>query len=136
MAEKDSKKRWATTGVQFLVKHSSGTYYARGYRAGKQVWHSLGTTQISVAKARLSEWLQEHRRRATASIATSEGRMTMEDALGLHLTALAENVGIKESTAVRRMKSLHRIEPSKSSHLGTPAKDPNQQEGFTLTGIG
>ena len=89
MAENNSKKRWGATGVQFLVKHSSGTYYARGYRAGKQVWHSLGTTQVSVAKARLSEWLQEHRKHVTTSIATGEGKMTMDDALRLNLTALA-----------------------------------------------
>ena len=98
MALQNSKKRWSPTGVQFLVKHSSGTYYARGYRNGKQVWQSLGTTQVSVARARLSEWLQEYRRCATASSAASAGKMTMADVLRLHLTALDENVSIKEST--------------------------------------
>src|SRR5215472_11308680 len=55
---------WNKTGKENLVRHKSGRYYARVSVGGKEVWKSLRTSHLSVAQARLAEFLKEHRRRA------------------------------------------------------------------------
>src|SRR5262249_5269335 len=59
----NGKKDWNKTGKENLVRHKSGRYYARVSVGGKEVWKSLRTSHLSVAKARLAEFLKEHRQR-------------------------------------------------------------------------
>src|SRR6516225_6738716 len=59
----NEKKVWNKTGKQNLVRHKTGRYYARVTAGGKEVWKSLRTSHLSVAQARLSEFLKEHRQR-------------------------------------------------------------------------
>ena len=47
--------------MQNLVRHKSGRYYARTFSNNKEIWKSLRTEHFSVAKARLAEFLREHR---------------------------------------------------------------------------
>src|SRR5262252_17630 len=54
---------WNKTGKENLVRHKSGRYYARVSAGGKEVWKSLKTLHLSVAQARLAEFLKEHRQR-------------------------------------------------------------------------
>ena len=98
MTSRKTKKRWSPTGIQSLVRNCSGTYYARAYQGKKQVWQSLRTKQISVAKARLSGWLQEHQEALASRSASVDGKMVVADAIRLYAIALSENVGIKSST--------------------------------------
>jgi hypothetical protein len=58
------QKVWNKTGKDNLVRHKSGGYYARVYAKGKEVWKSLKTSHYSVAKARLAEFLKDHRQRS------------------------------------------------------------------------
>src|SRR5947207_1711917 len=56
---KDQKpaKAWQKTRHQNLIRHKSGRYYARAYAGGKEVWQSLKTSHLSVAQAKLAEFL-------------------------------------------------------------------------------
>src|SRR5262245_10882577 len=54
---------WNKTGKENLVRHKTGRYYARVSTGGKEVWKSLRTSHLSVAQARLAEFLKEHRQR-------------------------------------------------------------------------
>jgi hypothetical protein len=54
-------KTWEKTGKQNLVRHKSGRYYARTFNNNKEIWNSLRTAHFSAAKARLAEFLREHR---------------------------------------------------------------------------
>jgi hypothetical protein len=58
-------KTWERTQLQNLVRHKSGSYYARAFAGGKEVWKSLKTSRFSVAQAKLAEFLKEHRERAS-----------------------------------------------------------------------
>lgn len=89
---------WQKTNVQNLVRHKNKTYYARAYSEGKEIWKSLKTSSISVAKARLSEFLQDHRKKASRYEAAFKGKMSVGDAIELHKKKLKEDVKIKPST--------------------------------------
>src|SRR5215469_13866858 len=54
---------WNKTGKENLVRHKSGRYYARVSGGGREVWKSLKTSHLSIAQARLAEFLKEHRQR-------------------------------------------------------------------------
>jgi len=60
------KKTWEKTRQQNLLRHKSGRYYARTFGNGKEVWKGLCTSHFSVAKARLAEFLREHRQKQVA----------------------------------------------------------------------
>jgi hypothetical protein len=69
----NSRKRWKATSHQNLIRHvDSGHYYARLYAKGKEIWKSFRTSHLSVAQARLSELLKEHR--SVSAIAASKCR--------------------------------------------------------------
>ena len=52
MKRRKSAKAWEKTRRQNLWRHRSGTYYARRFSAGKQIWRSLKTPLFSVAEPR------------------------------------------------------------------------------------
>jgi integrase len=91
-------KTWEKTRVQNLVRHKSGRYYARAFAGGKEVWKSLGTSHFSVAKARLSEFLKEHRQRVNCGNSEVSSKMTFGQAAGVHLHNLDNNPNIKPRT--------------------------------------
>jgi hypothetical protein len=94
-------KTWEKTRLQNLVRHRSGTYYARAYANGKEVWRSLRTNQFSVAQVKLSEFLRQHRATRRNLAVVGAGTMTFGDALALHLSRLQADVEarrIKAST--------------------------------------
>ena len=73
------------TKVQNLARHKSGRYYARAFSNNKEIWKSLRTEHFSVAKARLAEFLPEHREKQTAAANHSSAKMTFANALAFHL---------------------------------------------------
>lgn len=85
-------KTWEKTRLQNLVRHRSGTYYARAYANGKEVWRSLRTNQFSVAQVKLSEFLRQHRATRRNLAVVGAGTMTFGDALALHLSRLQADV--------------------------------------------
>ena len=74
-ANETPNKTWEKTKVQNLLRHKSGRYYARTFGNNKENWKSLRTDHFSVAKARLAEFLREHReKQATAANQSSTTR--------------------------------------------------------------
>ena len=91
-------KTWEKTSQQNLVRHKSGRYYARTFNNNKEIWKSLRTSHFSVAKARLAEFLRQHREKQVAAANHSSARITFAEALAIHLQNLADDVMIKPST--------------------------------------
>ncbi|HME88713.1 MAG TPA: site-specific integrase [Chthoniobacterales bacterium] len=93
------RNRWKNTGKQNLVRHvESGRYYARAYANGKEIWKSLKTSHLSIARARLAEFLKGHRERAGNSSADGDAKMTFGEAAAIHLRNLDDNLSIKPRT--------------------------------------
>lgn len=94
-----SRKRWKATSHQNLIRHvDSGRYYARLYANGKEIWKSLRTSHLSVAEARLSELLKEHRQRVSNRTGEVSAKMEFRDAAAIHLQNLDDNPRIKPRT--------------------------------------
>ena len=98
MKECKPTKRWERTRLQNLIRHKSGTYYARAFAGGKEVWKSLKTPHFSVAQARLAEFLKEHRQRVSNSNGEVSAKMTFAQAAATHLRSLDDNLSIKPNT--------------------------------------
>src|SRR5215467_12649593 len=98
MKQRKPTKTWARTGHRNLIRHKSGRYYARAFAGGKEVWKSLKTSHFSVAKARLAEFLREHRERASNGNGGVSAKMTFGEAAAMHLRNLDGNLRIKPST--------------------------------------
>jgi len=95
----EHQKRWKTTGKQNLVRHhKSGRYYARVYANGKEVWKSLRTSHLSIARARLGEFLKEHRERTGNSMGEADAKMSFGEAAEVHLRNLDNNLSMKPRT--------------------------------------
>ena len=84
--------------MQNLVRHKSGRYYARTFGNNKEIWKSLRTDHFSVTKARLAEFLREHREKRVAASNHSPAEMTFAEALAIHLQNQADDVTIKPTT--------------------------------------
>jgi len=100
---KQTQNVWETTRTQFLLRHkSSGRYYARVFRDGKQVWSALRTKHRGLAEARLQKFLSQHKQHRAAKLPTSDNRqLTFGDAVAIHLQAIADSVAagrVKGST--------------------------------------
>jgi len=91
-------KTWEKTREQNLVRHKSGRYYARTFNNNKEIWKSLRTAHFSVAKARLAQFLREHREKQVAGVSEASAKMTFGEALKIHLQNQADDVTIKPST--------------------------------------
>lgn len=91
-------KTWEKTREQNLVRHKSGRYYARTFNNNKEIWKSLRTAHFSVAKARLAEFLREHREKQVAGVSEASAKMTFAEALKIHQQNQTDDVTIKPST--------------------------------------
>jgi integrase len=91
-------KTWKTTRHSNLLRHKSGSYYARAFAGGKEVWRSLKTSHRSVAQAKLAEFLKEHRERLDTLASESSPKMTFGEALKIHQQNQADDVTIKPNT--------------------------------------
>jgi integrase len=91
-------KTWERTRLQNLIRHKSGRYYARAFAGGKEVWKSLKTSHFSVARAKLAEFLKEHRGRVSNGNGEVSAKITFSEAAAIHLHNLDDNVRIKPRT--------------------------------------
>jgi integrase len=98
MKVRKSTKTWQKTRKPNLLRHKSGSYYARAFAGGKEVWKSLKTSHFSVAQAKLAEFLAEHRERVTNSNGEVSAKMTFGEALKIHQQNQADDVTIKPTT--------------------------------------
>jgi integrase len=95
--ERKLAKTWKRTGHRNLLRHKSGSYYARAFAGGKEVWKSLGTSHFSVAKARLGQFLKDHREQYSPS-ESGNAKLTFGAGLEQHLKSLEDRPNIKQST--------------------------------------
>ena len=91
-------KTWKRTRTQNLIRHKSGSYYARAFAGGKEVWKSLKTSHLSVAQAKLAEFLKEHRKRISNGNGEVSAKMTFGEAAAVHLRNLDDNLSLKPRT--------------------------------------
>lgn len=98
MKQRKPTKTWERTRLQNLIRHKSGSYYARAYAGGKEVWKSLKTSHFSVAEAKLAEFLKEHRERRSSANGEVSAKMTFGEAAAIHLRNLDDNLRIKPRT--------------------------------------
>jgi hypothetical protein len=91
-------KTWERTRLPNLIRHKSGSYYARAFAGGKEVWKSLKTSHFSVAEAKLAEFLKEHRERRSNANGEVSAKMTFGEAATAHLRNLDDNLSIKPRT--------------------------------------
>ena len=98
MKQQKTAKTWQRTRLQNLVRHKSGRYYARAFANGKEIWKSLKTSHLSVAQAKLAEFLKEHRERVSNGNGEVSAKMTFGEAARIHLRNLGDNLSIKQRT--------------------------------------
>jgi integrase len=96
--ERKATKTWERTGHRNLLRHKSGRYYARAFANGKEIWKSLKTSHLSVAQAKLAEFLKEHRERVSNGNGEVSAKMTFGEAARIHLRNLGDNLSIKQRT--------------------------------------
>jgi hypothetical protein len=96
--EHKTMKTWEKTREQNLLRHKSGRYYARTFNNNKEIWKSLRTTHFSVTKARLAEFLREHREKQVDGLSAASAKMTFGEALKIHEQNQADDVTIKPTT--------------------------------------
>lgn len=98
MASLHSKKgKWRKTRVQNLVRHQNGGYYVRVTVQGKQVWRSLGTKLLEVAKRRMAPVLEEERNRPPG-LRTNSDRLTVAQAIQIRISQLENDPALKPAT--------------------------------------
>ncbi len=100
MRDEKPAKTWQKTRHQNLIRHKSGRYYARAYAGGKELWQSLKTSHLSVAQAKLAEFLKEHRKRVSSGNGEVSAKMTLGEAADVHFQNLDDNPRIKPRTRV------------------------------------
>jgi integrase len=114
MKESQTPQRWTKTGINNLVRHRSGGYYARLFIGGKERWRSLKTTVLEVAKNRLRD-AQKEEKPEQAPKAKRGQRMTMADAIK------RLEGEIDEGTPLRRRHKQHNEESSREYRRETLA---------------
>jgi integrase len=124
------KKVWNKTGKENLVRHKSGRYYARVFAKGKEVWKSLKTSHLSVAQARLTEFLNEHRQRVGNGNGGSgiSAKMTFGEAAQTHLRNLDGDVNLKPRTRDYYRERLDALYKSWSKLAATEIRKITQSD--------
>ena len=100
-------KTWTRTGVQNLVRHRWGRYYARIFTGGKETWKALKTDVMEVAKQKLPAVIKEAGSAPRAQKNAECGRMTIKDCTVVFEERLAQGFGLRG-----RGKMVRRIRPS------------------------
>ena len=80
--QSEIKSKWLKTGKQNLLRNKdSGIYYARFivYKSGgnQQVWKSLKTKVLSVARLRLADAAKEHLKKRDVIKAMDSGKLML-----------------------------------------------------------
>jgi integrase len=115
MKQQKNGTTWQRTRHQNLIRHKSGRYYARAFAGGKEIWRSLKTQHLSVAQARLAEFLKEHRERVSNGNGDVSAKMTFGEAAAIHLRNLDDNLSIKPRTRDYWRECLAALKKSWSS---------------------
>jgi hypothetical protein len=80
------------------LRNKSARYYARTFANNKEIWKSLRTSHLSVAKERLADFQREQCEKQEITADASSAKMTFGAALNTHLQRLDHNLTIKPTT--------------------------------------
>ena len=116
---------WTKARLKNLLRHKSGRYYARAFVGGKEVWHSLGTSDFSVAEVKLTEFLKQYRSARQRGKSIRSAKMTFKEAADIHLANVDRRVGIKQRTRDYWRETLKALRKS------WPALDQMQLRSIT-----
>jgi hypothetical protein len=95
----ESEKIWQKTPYANLVRYvPSGSYYARIRVKGKLIRKRLKTDVLSVAKLRLADFEKQERQRAETADTVAQGKMTVGDAVKIHLQRVSGDASLKPRT--------------------------------------
>jgi site-specific recombinase XerD len=91
-------KTWTKTKVQGLMRHKTGTYYARLFMAGKEKWVSLKTHSLEVAKGKMraDEQVNDIREAQGRKEDIRKGKMTVSAAVELYKKHVAHRVILRK----------------------------------------
>jgi hypothetical protein len=128
MKQQKTVKMWQGTRHQNLIRHKSGRYYARAFAGGKEVWKSLKTSLLSVAQAKLGEFLREHRKRHNALNGEVSAKMTFGEAAEIHQRKLDDSLSIKQRTRDYWRECLLALEKSWPGLNGREVRKITQSE--------
>lgn len=130
--KENRKKVWNKTGKDNLVRHRSDVYYARMWIGGKEVWKSLRTSHLSVAQARLAEFLKEHRQRVGNGGGGKDSgvsaKMLFREAAEIHFRNLDDNVKLRPRTRQYWRERLRALEKSWPNLNGTEIRKIAQSD--------
>ena len=99
MKQQKTAKTWQRTRHQNLIRHKSGKYYGRAYSNGKEIWQSLKTSHLSVAQAKLAEFLKDHRERVSNGSGETSAKMTSGEAAAIDLRNVEDNLSLNRGRA-------------------------------------
>ena len=112
--QNEIKPKWLKTGTQNLLRNrDSSIYYARFtvYKSGgnQQIWKSLKTKVLSVAKLRLSDASKEHLKKRDVIKAMDGGRLTMGDLSVVYKKQIDDDSDLKPKSKEARLYALNRL---------------------------
>lgn len=89
-------KTWNKTKVQGLLRHKSGTYYARLFVSNKEKWVSLKTKLLEVARGRMrsDETVVDLRNAQEQREQIRSGKTVVRDAVALYKQTLEQRVAL------------------------------------------
>ena len=127
------KTRWRKTKIQNLWRHRSGLYYARFCVEGKDVWRSLRTDILEVARRRLPEVMERESGRKP-----SLGNLSVGDALQEALRAVQNDPDRKDRTKIYWREIVESIlrswkDSESAIHLVTLSQLKEWQAEYSLT---
>lgn len=117
----EPEKTWQKTSYANLIRYvPSGTYYARIRVKGKLIRKRLKTDVLSVAKLRLADFEKQERQRAETADTVAQGKMTVGDAVKIHLDRISGDASLKPRTREyhdQRVAALFKSWPELKSKL-------------------
>jgi len=120
---------WQKTPYANLIRYEpSGKYFARLRVLGKLIRRSLKTTQLSVAKLRLTDLEKAERQKAEHQTAVADGRMNFEDALVIYRQRLNGDASLKPRSKVYREERIAAMLKSWSGIEKTDVRKISKQD--------
>ncbi len=102
--------RWERTGTQNLLRErQTGRFYGRWKVGRKQIWRSLDTDVLGVAKLRLGAELAKIEARRGAAQAVAAGDARMSDLISAYRERTLAHSELKESSKTARLVALKKL---------------------------
>jgi hypothetical protein len=110
-SDSSSKKTvWERTNVQCLLRNKqSRKLYGRVTIAGKQIWFTLDTDVLSVAKLRFADKIGELEKQRGSAARVSEGKATVGELMEVYIARTHANSDFKPASISARLIALKKL---------------------------